>query len=183
MNPISKYYGRPAFEKGARTFISWVLLLPLGGLMLFIGLVTELDWPAISELERLPGSAWEAPPYYTRVTGELRAVPRGRGTAPLCLEVPATGDTPSRRLCPACGYLLASDGRHNGQPAYGYYSNAKKTLLSLYKENGLPICTPEQAIAQAHKHTAQSMALQTGGLGLLLLSLLLQLHLIHFKRR
>lgn len=183
MNPISKYYGMPAFEKGARTFISWVLLLPLGGLMLFIGWVTEFDQPAISELERLPVSAWEAPPYYTRVTGNLRAVQLGPRAAPLCLEVPAIGDTPSRRLCPACAYLQARASLHNGQPAYGYYSNAKKTLLSLYKENGLPACTPEQAIAQAHKLTAQSTALQNGGIGLLLLSLLLQLHLVHFKRR
>lgn len=182
MNPVSKYYGWTALEKGARTFVSWVLLLPLGGLMLFIGLVSELALPAVSELEQLPVSAWEAPPYYTRVTGELRAVPI-RGAAPLCLVVPATGGIPSQRLCPACVDLRASNRRHNGLPAYGYYSNAKKKLLTLYEENGIPLCTPEQAIAQAHKYIAQNVALQTGGGGLLLLSLLLQLHLIHFKRR
>lgn len=183
MNLVSKYYGQTALEKGARTFISWVVLLPVGGLMLFLGLVSETAWPALSELEQLPVSAWEAPPYYTRVTGELRAVPRGRGTIPLCLEVPSTGGNPSRHLCPACAYLLVSNNRHNGQPAYGYYSNAQKTLLSLYKESGHPLCTPEQAIAQAQKLTAQHRALQRGGGGLLMLSLLLQLHLMHFKRR
>lgn len=174
---LDNLYGWPAQVRGPRrTLLSRYVLLPLALVLFFQGFFFHFDQARVyDEAPQIAPEKLEAPGTTVRIEGQFVRVATAKRADRLCLSSEPSGPANCPVVKPNYRKLGIRESSLIGQPGYGFKLVGSRTITSLYTANGTALVSPTEYANQVRRAYRLWLNWSTGALGLLLLSVVLQL--------